>query len=248
MRKITAAQTLCFVVPFFLALGLSIGTVMLIPKTAALGDFRGLTLVAAAITLFYLYAMALYRVFLMVSPLTLGPIPKGSPEEFTYHVYLLFYLVLFQSLTRSRFIPVPLMRLVYLALGARLGENTYSAGTILDPPLTQVGDNVIIGHDAVLFAHAVERDELSLSPIRIGHGATIGAKAVIQPGVIIGDRAVVAVNAVVMKNTVIPPGEVWGGIPARRLRAAEAAELDLSSVAPSGPQLVGEGSRLALKG
>lgn len=237
MRKITAAQTLFFVVPFFMALGLSIGTVMLIPKSAALGDFRGVTLVAAAIALFYLYAMALYRVYMWARPIPLGSIAKGSPEEFTYHVHLLFYLVLFHSLTRSRAVPVPVMRLVYLALGARLGENTYSAGTLLDPSLTQVGDNVIIGHDAVLFAHAVERDELSISPIRIGHGATIGAKAVIQPGVIIGDRAVVAVNAVVMKNTVIPPGEVWGGIPARRLRAAEAAERDLSSAAPSGPRL-----------
>lgn len=225
MRKISAAQTLCFVLAFSLALALSLGTVLLIPMTHALGDFRGVTLVAAELTLFYLYAMALYRLFLRLRPLTLGPIGKGTPEEFTYHVYLLFYLVLFHSLTRSRFVPVPLMRLVYLALGARLGENTYSAGTILDPPLTEVGDNVIIGHDAVLFSHASEREDLSLAPIRIGHGVTIGAKSVIQPGVVIGDRAIVAVNAVVSKNTVIPPGEVWGGIPARRLRGAEETDV-----------------------
>lgn len=86
------------------------------------------------------------------------------------------------------------MRMIYLALGARLGAETYSAGTILDPPLTEVGARSIIGHDAVLFSHVVEGAALSLAPIRIGDDVTIGAKAVIMPGVVIGNGAIVAVG------------------------------------------------------
>ena len=71
------------------------------------------------------------------------------------------------------------MRLVYLALGARLGENTYSAGVIMVPPLTQIGANTIIGHDAVLFSHVIEGRHLSHAMIRIGNNVTIGGRAFI---------------------------------------------------------------------
>ncbi|MBK8536166.1 MAG: acyltransferase [Candidatus Competibacteraceae bacterium] len=161
-------------------------------------------------------------------PMTDGPLGKGSREEFIYHVYLLFSLIFFQPLTRSLLIPVPLMRLVYLALGAKLGDNTYSGGTILDPPLTRIGSNTIIGHDAVLFSHVMEGDRLELATIEIGNNVTIGGKAVIMPGVKIGDDAIIAVNAVVTKGTQIGPGERWAGIPARRLCAADSADLPAS--------------------
>jgi len=36
--------------------------------------------------------------------------------------------------------------------------------------------------------------------------------------VTIGDDAIVSSGAVVTKGTRIPAGEVWGGVPARRLR------------------------------
>jgi len=218
MRKISLAQALCFLTLFSVACVLGLGTTALLLGRLPLGDFRGVALVVAAIVLMYAYAIALNRGFLFFVPLRPGYLAPGSREEFAYHVYLLFYLVLFQPLTRSLFLPVPLMRVIYLALGAKLGENSYSAGTILDPPLTTVGDNCIIGHDAVLFSHAVEGDDLALAPITIGNNVTIGAKAVIQPGVTIEDGAIVAVNAVVAKGAHIGAGELWGGIPARRLR------------------------------
>ena len=131
---------------------------------------------------------------------------------------ILFYLLLFNSLIRTHFLPVPVMRLVYLALGARLGRNTYSAGTLLDPALTEMGDNCIVGHDAVLFCHAIEGSHFSLARIRAGDNVTIGATAVVMAGVRIGDGAIVSAGAVVPKDTQIGAGEVWGGIPARRLR------------------------------
>ena len=110
------------------------------------------------------------------------------------------------------------MRLVYLALGARLGSNTYSAGAILDPPLTEVGANTIIGHDAALFSHAIEGRHLSHARIRIGNNVTIGAHAIIMSGVTIEDDAIVAAGAVVTKDSHIGAGEIWGGNPARLLR------------------------------
>ena len=48
----------------------------------------------------------------------------GSREEFGYPIHLLFFLILFQPLTRSLLVPVPLMRSIYIALGARMGFNS----------------------------------------------------------------------------------------------------------------------------
>ena len=61
-----------------------------------------------------------------------------------------------------------------LVLGAKLGANTYSAGTLLDPALTELGENCIVGHDAVLFCHAIEGPHFSLSRICAGDNVTIG--------------------------------------------------------------------------
>ncbi len=106
-------------------------------------------------------------------------------------------------------------------MGAKLGPNTFSAGTLLDPPLTIAGSNTIIGHNAVLYAHTIEGTTLSTSVIRIGDNVTIGAHAVIMAGVTIEDDAIVAAAAVVTKGTHIRAGERWGGVPARCLSSQE---------------------------
>jgi acetyltransferase-like isoleucine patch superfamily enzyme len=218
MRAITARQ----VSLFFFLLGcitvLSLATTWLLPGQLPLGDFRGVVLAGAWVVIFYLYAFAIYRLFLHFMPLREGELAVGSREEFAAQVNILFYLLLFNSLIRTHFLPVPLMRLVYQALGTRMGANTYSAGVILDPPLTELGANCIIGHDAVLFSHAIEGRRFALSRIRAGDNVTIGATAVIMSGVSIGDGAIISAGSVVLKDTVIGAHEIWGGVPAKRLK------------------------------
>ena len=224
MRRIKLSQVLLFLLLLLVIMVLGIGSTKLLLGDLPLGDFRGITLVAAAVLITYLYAFVVYRLFLYVMPLREGDIEEGTRDELVAHVNFLFYLVLFNSLIRTHFLPVPLLRLAYLALGARLGSNTHSAGVILDPPLTRIGDNCIIGHDAVLFSHAIEGKRLSLAAIHIGNNVTIGATAVIMPGVIIGDGAIVSTGAVVPKGTRIGATEIWGGVPAKRLKQAALAE------------------------
>jgi acetyltransferase-like isoleucine patch superfamily enzyme len=218
MRKITGQQISLFFLMFGAILSLGIGTAYGLLGILPLGSFRGVTIVIGAVVFVYLYAFAVYRLFLHLMPLREGDLAEGSREEFAAQVNSLFYLMLFNSLIRTHFLPAPLMRLVYQALGARMGDNTYSVGAILDPPLTEFGANCIIGHDAVLFCHAIEGAHFALSRIRVGDNVTIGATAVIMPGVQIGEGAIVSAGTVVLKDTVIGSGEVWGGVPARRLR------------------------------
>lgn len=218
MRKITPLQVTMFFLLFGSILILSIATGYMLVGALPLGDFRGIAIVVADIVFIYLYAFAVYRLFLHFMPLTEGELAEGSREEFGAQVNALFYLMLFNSLIRTHFLPVPLMRLIYQALGTRMGENTYSVGALLDPPLTELGSNCIIGHNAVLFCHAIEGRRFTLSRILVADNVTIGAGAIVMAGVKIGSGAIVSAGAVVLKDTEIGPNEVWGGVPAKRLR------------------------------
>lgn len=217
MRKIKAAPIIVFTLIFFMSLALAIVTTGSLLSFIPLGDFRGIILVVAAALFLYIYAIIFYRLFLRIIPLEEEYIEEGSREEFGYHVYLLFNLILFFPIIRTKFIPVPLTRIIYLSLGASLGSNTYSGGTILDPPLTYVGANTIIGEDALLYCHVIEGHHLSLAAIHIGDNVTIGAKSIIMPGAIIGDGTIVAAGSVVLKRRQIRTGEMWAGVPARRI-------------------------------
>jgi hypothetical protein len=218
MRKIKWHQILAFLAFFAVALTLAICSTAVALGGLPLGDFRGIALVAAALAFLYLYAVLLYRGFLALCPLKPGEVVEGSGQEFVYHVYVLFYLLLFYPIMRSGFVPAPFMRWFYLALGAKLGENTYSQGIIHDPPFVEVGAHSVIGQSALLIPHIIEGGRLAHYPIRIGNHVTIGAHAVVLSGVTIGDHAIVATGAVVSKGTQIAGGEIWGGVPARALK------------------------------
>lgn len=221
MRKIALPEIGCFLLLLVTSLALAIASTTLVLRGVPLGEFRGIVAVGAAIVFLYIYALIAYRLFLRAMPLREGEIRQGSREQFGYHVYLLFYLILFYPVMRSGAVPVPLMRLVYLALGARLGANTYSSGIILDPPLVEIGANSIVGQYALLVPHVIEGARLAHHRIRIGNNATIGAHAVVLAGVSVGDNAIVATGAVVPKGSRIGDNEIWGGVPARCIKRRE---------------------------
>ncbi len=218
MRKITAVQISVFMMLAGAALALACVTDWLLLGRLPLGDFRGVALLLAGAFLLEVYAVLAYRLFLRLCPLAAGEVPEGSRQEFAYHVYILFFLIFFYPIIRSGFWPAPFMRLFYLALGARLGPNTYSQGIIHDPLFVEIGANSTIGQSALLIPHVIEGRRLAHHPIRIGDDVTVGALAAVLPGVSIEDGATVATGAVVPKGTRIGPGEVWAGVPARRIR------------------------------
>jgi hypothetical protein len=218
MRRIRASSIIVFVGLCGVILLLATGTASILHGMLPSGDFRGTAVILCWLVGVYLYAIAVYRLFLAITPLPEGDIPEDSPAEFTYQVYVLFYLIFFNSIMRSGIPPIPLMRLIYLLLGAQLGRNTYSSGLIYDPPFVQIGDDSVIGESALLVPHVIEGRRLAHFPIRIGNRVTVGAHAVLLAGVVIGDGAIISAGALVTKGTEINPGEVWGGVPANLLR------------------------------
>ena len=93
----------------------------------------------------------------------------------------------------------------------------------------QLGDLVNVQDGAVLHGTFKETELVIHSRASIGHnaivhGCTVGEGALIGMGAIVMDRAevgkgaVVAAGAVVLEGTVIGPGELWAGVPARKVK------------------------------
>lgn len=84
-----------------------------------------------------------------------------------------------------------------------------------------IGDNALIGHNAVLATlnHDIDprkRSTMHPASITIGKDVWIGANVTVVPGVEIGDGAIIAAGAVVTKR--IPPNVIAGGVPAKVLK------------------------------
>jgi acetyltransferase-like isoleucine patch superfamily enzyme len=94
----------------------------------------------------------------------------------------------------------------------KIGENTRIEGSVYIPPLTIIGKNVFIGPGAT-FTNDPYPMSPKMSGVIVEEGAIIGSRAVIKPGVRVGEGSVVAMGAVVTKD--VPPRMVVMGHPAR---------------------------------
>lgn len=138
-----------------------------------------------------------------------------------YDIQTLYDILFVVMLLTSRIFPYPIHRLLYKIFGLKIGKNSYPGLSIISHPyhFVTVGDDVMFGMHASITPHTYESGgKLTIKEIRIGNNVTIGTNAVVFPGVIIEDNAIVAAGAVVTKNTHIGNGEVWAGIPARKIR------------------------------
>ena len=104
-----------------------------------------------------------------------------------------------------------------IALGAEIRA---AGGTV------RIGDGSGVGQYNVVVAanHQMRPGEArfhtgwdeSRCGVEIGKNVWTGASCVILPGTVIGDNSVIAAGSVVRGT--IPPGELWGGVPARKIK------------------------------
>lgn len=126
------------------------------------------------------------------------------------------------KLALSLFFPVFARAAFYALFGARVGRQVTVAGKILDPRLTILEDNSILGEGSIVTSHAMSKDRFLMRIVRVEKGATVGVGCILMPGVRIGAGAVIVPGSVLKAGTEVPPGETWGGMPAVRIRASTA--------------------------
>lgn len=93
-----------------------------------------------------------------------------------------------------------------------IGKNTnIQDGTVVhvssaEQGQTLIGDNVTVGHMALIHA------------CTIGNDAFIGMKACIMDGAVVEPGAMVGAGALVTPGKVVKTGQLWAGVPARFIR------------------------------
>lgn len=116
------------------------------------------------------------------------------------------------------------------ALGVRVGSECriLSLDVSAEYELISLGDRVTISTDVLFITHDgagwLIRDSSGqrryrLAEIVIGSDVFVGARAVLMPGVRIGDRCIVAAGSVVTRS--VPDGTIVGGNPARAIGSFE---------------------------
>lgn len=86
---------------------------------------------------------------------------------------------------------------------------------LLFPGEITVGNNATVGYNTTILCHGYLRDRYERGPVVVEDDVAVGADCTILAGVTIGRGAVVAAKSLVNRN--IPPGEVWGGVPVKRI-------------------------------
>ncbi|WP_369075807.1 DapH/DapD/GlmU-related protein [Rhodococcus pyridinivorans] len=151
--------------------------------------------------------------------------------------------IFYNVVVASSLIPRPARWLLLRALGFDIGQSVISpgvwfgsrkisigAGTFINygcrfntSASIVIGKNCDLGMD-VLFvtsSHEIGPPErragaATSSPISVGDGVWIGARAVLLPGVHIGNGAVIAAGSVVTRD--VAENTLVGGVPARKIR------------------------------
>ena len=94
----------------------------------------------------------------------------------------------------------------YIKIGERTNIQDLSVLHLENDIPCIIGNDVTIGHRAIIHACTIEDGAL------IGMGATILNGAVIKKGAIIG------AGAVVKEHQIVPEGSLWAGVPAKQIK------------------------------
>ena len=85
---------------------------------------------------------------------------------------------------------------------------------------TLIGDDVSIGHGAIVHACTLE------------DGCFIGMGAIVMDGAVVESKAMVAASALVAPGKRVKSGELWAGVPAKFMRPLDTGDLDYMAEVP----------------
>ena len=71
---------------------------------------------------------------------------------------------------------------------------------------TYIGNNVSIGHNAIVHG------------CKINDNVLIGMGSIIMDHCEVGSNSIIAAGAVVTQNTIVPPGTIFAGVPAKKIK------------------------------
>jgi carbonic anhydrase/acetyltransferase-like protein (isoleucine patch superfamily) len=78
--------------------------------------------------------------------------------------------------------------------------------TLYEKSVAEIGDNVTIGHNAVVHG------------AKVCDNVLLGIGSIILDHAVIGENSIIAAGAVVLSGTVVEPGSLYAGTPAKKVK------------------------------
>jgi non-ribosomal peptide synthetase-like protein len=161
--------------------------------------------------------------YILIERLTLG-FGKLTPQTCSiYEPYYWFHerhWKMSNSRFRALFNGTPFKNVIWRLLGTKVGKQLLDDGASMsERSLVSIGDYCTLGDLSMIEGHSMEDGAFKSDYIAIGNGVTIGANAFVNYGVEMGDNSNLLADSFLMKGTIVPAGQLWGGNPARSLNS-----------------------------
>ncbi|MDA9328603.1 gamma carbonic anhydrase family protein [Flavobacteriales bacterium] len=103
----------------------------------------------------------------------------------------------------------------YIKMGNKVNvqDGAVIHGTFEKCP-TKIGDNVSIGHQAMIHGCTIKSNVL------------VGMGAIIMDDCVIGENSIIAAGAVLTSRTIVEPGSVYAGVPAKKVKDVDEALIE----------------------
>jgi non-ribosomal peptide synthetase-like protein len=175
-------------------------------------------------------AVVLYLPISVLFAVAVKRVAVGTYRPIRTPVWSGFYLRHWVAVHACRMIPWPLLQgtmaqqAILRALGARIGRGVHiHRGVDLARggwDLLDLGDGVSLGQDAELGLVELDRGDIVIGPVRLDTGVTLETRAGVGAWCRMGENSVLAALSALNPGTEVPAGEVWDGVPARKVGLA----------------------------
>jgi len=110
------------------------------------------------------------------------------------------------------------LKTVHIRLfGGRIGKGVIIGGLVTDPMMLEIGDYTVIGGFTKIYGHTVEHRRIKFDKVRIGSTCSVGSRATVLAGSAMENRSMLAAQSLLTKNSVIPSGRTFIGVPAKEV-------------------------------
>ncbi|MHA1521674.1 MAG: acyltransferase [Promethearchaeota archaeon] len=153
-----------------------------------------------------------YFVLTRIEPPKEGLFDLSSREA---NFYFIRFWICFYTLYIARAMPLPWVDMyVFPIFGSHIGKNIVLYDSWIDPEFVDIGDNVMISLNTQLISHAIIGDKLLVKKVVIKKSGIAGAGAVIAPGTVVGEGAVLGGACSTQFNQKLAPYCIHVGSPA----------------------------------
>ena len=111
--------------------------------------------------------------------------------------------------------------------GAQMGRGVFvNSLWVTDHNLLRFGDDVVIGSEAHLSGHTVEKGIVKTAEVCLGAGVTVGVSSVVGIGVVAEPGSQIGALSLVPKFTRLESGKVYAGIPVHEIHHTEKVAIE----------------------